>query len=346
MDQLHAPNTKIDSTSGTAICLQVTSPATPCNIIEFHLINAKNLPGGRFGVGDFEVSLVQTLTPSKQPTTFTHLGQIERTDRTPFQPDQPDYLQLIEAITWTMTFISGGLVTPTILRGFDHNDEVVWSKFSAPRMIKRKPIDHNWIHPSTPNLSTLVQEVLHGSDALLSLPEWKDALRKSVDFYANAHSPEAVAAASLILLQAGLEKLVYTWDESPEAQALPSVKGGLGARLERMLQWASIPLEVPAQLPELAHLASQGKLLGDSKMNGPRVVAFVRNKFSHQPTPGHPPLTWQHESQAKELMARYLELLLLKLAEVKQPVSNRLVRGVRVQAGATEPLPWVSPGKA
>lgn len=193
----------------------------------------------------------------------------------------------------------------------------------------------------TPDVTQLLQEVLAGFNTLLGDDAWKDAIRKAVDFYANAHSPEAAGAASLILLQAGLDKLVNTWDESLTGQGLPAAANkGLGARLERMLQWASIPTAVPPQLPELAQLASLGAALGDPGMNGPRIVAFVRNKFTHTPSPNLPPLTPKHEHQAKQLAARYVELLLLRLANVNQPVFNRL--RAAVPADDTEPLPWVS----
>lgn len=87
-------------------------------------MNAKNLSGGQFTVGDYLISMVQTLVPPDRATIFTHIGRIERKDGTDFQADQTDYMCAVESLTWTFTFIAGGLVTPAIFRGFKANDTV------------------------------------------------------------------------------------------------------------------------------------------------------------------------------------------------------------------------------
>jgi hypothetical protein len=311
---------------------RISFSPVPVRFVEFHLINAKDLPFGVQDVGDYRCVIGQTFIPHDPVVRFTHIGRIERVDGTDFDPTDAAYRTIVEAITWTMTFASARITSPAIERGFDRKNRLVWMNVSSIRSsLADRDDPKNWTSRNSSFTKQSLGEVLKGFYMLLSDPHWCDSVVLAVDFYANAFGPSVVGAASLVLVQSGLEKLESAWSTSPLSAGYVG-SGGFGNRLTAMLHWANIGTLFPSQFPELAALGTL-----ESK-NAPNTVAYVRNKFTHKKPPH---LTRKHETQANNLAIRYLELLLLRLAGAKYPVVNRLVTGPTVNEWTTEPLPWM-----
>jgi len=323
-------------TPGEAIPTGLRMAVVPVQSVEFHLVNFKRLGRGRYAVGPFLVTLVPAHPAHDHSTIFTHLGRIERQDGTCFLPGSEEYELLLSTLTWGFSFISASLVTPLLERGFDEDGKLIWADYSPRRLTKRPAKDDNWIHSRSPNAQSSVQEVLDGFHRLLSEPVWADAVGLAVDFSLNAAEPALVTGASLILLQAGLEKLVSAWWACEKVTlALPSAsKEKFGRRLGRMLVWAGIGTAVPDQLPALAYLVAESSI---ADADAPTVLAHVRNELTHVKRPDSL-LTDRHEIQATRLASRYLELLLLRLAGATTPVINPLVTDASVTT--VEPFPW------
>jgi hypothetical protein len=120
-------------------------------------------------------------------------------------------------------------------------------------------------------------------------------------------------------------------------------RDGLGrlpaaGRVRLLLQWASIPVELPTQFGALA--ARRGRL-GQTDAAGPEVIFDVRNNLVHPPRrieepewPGHSELF-----EAWQLATWYLELAVIRLLGYEGEYVSRLRLGGWI--GDTELVPLV-----
>lgn len=310
---------------------QIKMPTIDIQRLQFFLINCTNTPKSAWDIGDWRFEIAPTNNEFHPIARFSHIGSLNRRDGKPFDADSSD--EVMEAIGWGLSLATGRIVFPTLKRGFDAEQRLVWMDFSSTRYEVARVRDlPTWLPRSTPHQQLISGEVMIGLYAKLSDQTWGDALRLAIDFYCDALGHNLTEASRLILIQAGLEKLVVAWQTikgvMPNGKSFPTNEFGM--RLSMMLAEYGIAVTLPVELADLAALLSK-----DLK-DAPRVVANVRNKYTHAITSA---VTEKHESQARQLSQRYLELVLLKILGATQPILNTLHHGSFSER--LEKLPWV-----
>jgi hypothetical protein len=156
---------------------------------------------------------------------------------------------------------------------------------------------------------------------------WKETLSYAVYWFVRANSAAAGGDGSLILSQAALEILSWTYLVTCSGMSRTQFKSLKAVEAFReLLNRMGIPPEVPASL----------RLLQGISTDGAAAIVAVRNDLVHpEKRGGVLPAT-----EAWTLAQRYIELVILKLCGFDGEYANRTVSPRWV--GQVERVPWAA----
>jgi hypothetical protein len=250
----------------------------------------------------------------------------------PFDLDATE--RLCSQVFLLLSLIAGQEIGVAPVVGVDAAGRVVWVDWGAPRY---RPEQSAWrwcpmhlVNQALPALAT-------GLSSLADDPALQQVVDRAGRHLLAANGPE-VLDVRIPVACSGLELL--SWAVLQRHQWL--TRDGLGrlpakGRVRLLLQWAGIPVELPAQFGALA--ARRGHL-GQLDVAGPELIFDVRNNLVHPPKRIDEP-EWPNRDQlleAWQLATWYLELAVLRLLGYQGEYVSRL------QLGGwdfdTEIVPW------
>jgi len=233
-----------------------------------------------------------------------------------------------------LSLIAGQEIGTGPVVGVDAAGRVVWADWYVPRFRPEQPAwrwcPRDQVNQALPALGT-------GLSSLADDPALLQVVDRAGRHLLAANGPE-VLDVRIPVACSGLELL--GWAVLQRQQWL--TRGWAGPVACRrpgamLLQWASIPVELPTQFGALA--ARRGRL-GQTDAAGPEVIFDVRNNLVQPPRrieepewPGHSELF-----EAWQLATWYLELAVIRLLGYEGEYVSRLRLGGWI--GDTELVPW------
>ena len=259
---------------------------------------------------------------------MTHIGELRRTDDSTFDAETATHVLMGWQIA--LSFALGRWVAPNLPVGFSREGRRVWEVWAPWRCDHIRGYESWWDTHTSDDLASLLGNFMN---AYLSQEEHPIVRHLAHHVIASNHSG-TTGEAKVMLAQAGLEYL--GWVNLVLSSRFTQAKyGKLNAAgvLRTLLADASIPNAVPPALDGLLALATRKGL------DGPGVIAWVRNRLVHPKDPGEPyeiaTLVWQ----TSQLLLEYAELLLLH----RVGYSGRFTRRYPPHrwAHTNEVVPWV-----
>lgn len=262
---------------------------------------------------------------------ITHMGRIERDDRSPFSSEQVDKL------LWCLhNFLSltlgrwAGLALPI---GFDQAGNRVLEQWGMP-MAASGPWNGSlsWFDS---HHSQLLSSAFPGFMALWKNQTWGHPIRKAVYWYMRSNEGGAGLGVDtgLMLSQVALEHLAWTYcvRDRKMVSAAAFSRPGLSAadRLRLLLCGLGVPTEIPDRLRALQ--SRPGKAWDD----GPDAITGIRNALVHPRE--NAKLPDDSYGEAWQLSMWFLDLTFLRLCGYNGTYGNRLRQRY---AGDVEPVPW------
>ncbi|HEX4769537.1 MAG TPA: hypothetical protein VH351_01820 [Bryobacteraceae bacterium] len=249
---------------------------------------------------------------------ITAIGILESTDGRPFtwQNAEPH----IEALRVFLSFVCGRWTGPMLPAGLDPAGERVWFRWSVP-LVGQGCTVFTWF--DTHHGMTL-SDIAPAFMAKWHDPVWKETLSYAIYWFVRANSAAAGSDGSLILSQAALEILSWTYLVTCSGMSRRAFKEMPAAKtIGQLLTAIGIPSEVPVSLKALQSISSDGAA----------AIVIVRNDLVHpEKRAGVLPAT-----EAWTLAQRFIELVILKLCEFDGEHANRTISPRWV--GQVEPVP-------
>jgi hypothetical protein len=227
------------------------------------------------------------------------------------------------------------VVGPVI--GLGEDGSIRWVELGAPRDRDRSTLPWRWCARS--KVSEAIPALASGLSGVADTP-MEPVIDRAINHLFVAEGSE-VLDVRIPIACSGLELLSWSVLQY-EQWVIPDTVDRLtaAARLRLLLQWAGVPVALPAQLDALA--AKRGRL-GQPTFDGPEVVVKIRNELVHPPK-RFAVLEWPTQDelfQCWQLATWYLELTLLRLLRFEGEYKSRLQLGG--WEGDVEPLPWMTP---
>jgi hypothetical protein len=270
--------------------------------------------GGPKAVDDF--SFVVEATPHDLPL------DLDATER------------LCSQVFLLLSLIAGQGIGTGPVAGVDAAGQVVWADWGAPRF---RPKQSAWRWCPRQLVNQALPALATGLSSLADDPALQQVVDRAGRHLLAANGPE-VLDVRIPVACSGLELLGWAvlqrqqWLTKEGLSRLPAK-----SRVRLLLQWAGIPVELPAQFDALAARRAR---LGQSDVAGPELIFDVRNNLVHPPKRIDEP-EWPDRDQlleAWQLATWYLELAVVRLLGYEGDYLSRL------QLGGwdfdTEPVPW------
>ncbi|MFC1995621.1 hypothetical protein ACFLVM_01935 [Chloroflexota bacterium] len=259
---------------------------------------------------------------------LTHVGSLEKADSIPFSgKDADDHLK---ALRFFLSFAKGGWCAPICVVGYDASGNRTWESWSSPKEPWHTP--PSWFDPH--NSSQMVV-LFPGFMTRWANEDWSKALREVIYWYLNANHSSRGIDAGIILAQAAIERLSYEF--VVKDRRLLTVNGfkDLWASDKFRLLFSSlgIPLDIPAETPELQNLATKGQM---NWLDATHAITEIRNSLVHPEHKRHGQFVRGYY-EAWNLSLWYLEMSILAICGYSGTYSNRLKQR---WVGEVEDVPW------
>ncbi len=251
---------------------------------------------------------------------ITHAGVIRRTDGSSFSFE--DTAEIRNALSMWLSFSRGLWCSPV----FWHCKYDSWTYYSVPRLSRWRAVQ-SWFPYHE---CQLVPNTFPRLVELLADHIWKVPLELAVYWYIHANECSGGVEGSLVLVQAALEMLAWTY--LVEYKGILTEEdwnrlGGAVERVEQLLVEMGIPADFPSsQCPDLYAWAQPA---GRVK-SGPNALVGIRNAFVH-PTAKNLKKTQEIPSSAKlqawQLSLFYLEAIILVILGYDGPIYSRFRSG-------------------
>jgi hypothetical protein len=220
------------------------------------------------------VQNISDLTPSLRYTSgyaITHVGCLARRGEKPFSSDEAE--DILTAFHVFLSFCRGFWVDPTLPIGIDVNGETCWEDW---RVREQDPWESriSWFDE---HHGELLGEVFPGFWRLWKTPSWRDAIRIAVYWYIRSNNSRTGTDGAIILTQAGLEQLAWSFlVQNENALSMDGFEKLSAADQIRLLLTAlKIPRTIPSELNQLSSLAKE------HNWDGPAAFTEMRNSLVH-----------------------------------------------------------------
>lgn len=172
---------------------------------------------------------------------ITHVGKVERIDRSEFTPQEAK--KLLDGLHYFFSFARGIWSTPIIPVGFDANGTKVWESWYASNVDSWRLV-LSWFNQEHQSLTDLFPGFLNTWQD----PNLQEPIKIAIHWYVESCKMVAAVGGSIVLEQVALEML--SWVEVVEREnaftndafdKLPAFK-----KIEKLLKVCKIPICVPA----------------------------------------------------------------------------------------------------
>ena len=259
---------------------------------------------------------------------LTHVGEIQKAGQATFTGKDAD--GCLRALRFFLSFAKGGWCEPICPVGFDASDSRVWEMWSSPREPWYTLL--SWFDPH--NSAQLVA-LFPGFMKRWADDDWREALRGVIYWYLNANHSSRGIDAGIILTQAAIERLSYEF--IAKDRRLITVDGFKALRasdkFRLLFSTLGIPLDIPAETPELQRLASNSQM---NWLDAPHALTEIRNSLVHPEHKRRGQLDNVYY-EAWNLGLWYLEMSILAVCGYSGTYANRLKQR---WVGQVEEVPW------
>jgi hypothetical protein len=263
-------------------------------------------------------------------TLLTHAVRVERENGSTFGLSRAT--KILSRLDTFLSFTFGRRTRPIHVHGYDRLHSQKWTILDAQPPLPTFPTPHGtpcWLPQAgastdsggATNSGVDLSSAFDGFVSLAEDPGTLATIDRAIDWYSAALASFG-DPASTVLAQAGLELLA--WRRITTEMKL-SKKGRLSLdtadQLRLLLVGTGLPIDIPAELPELSKIG----------LSGPDAVTRARNTAVHPI--GDLSLTKAQSTEAQSLAIWYFEMLLLRMVGHNGEYWDRLRRENRL-------VPW------
>lgn len=137
----------------------------------------------------------------------THICKIERLDNTAFSLD--DAYEIIKAFSYYLSFVRGIWIAPLLVSGFDGEGNQLLEEWRNP--IIEADSWQDGCHWAYLDSSTEIVAPFAGFMKKWQDPTWKEVIQNAIQWYIESLKHSNGYNSSIILLQAALEKVAWTF---------------------------------------------------------------------------------------------------------------------------------------
>lgn len=270
--------------------------------------------------------IVQELRSSRR-FALTHIAELRRTDNAAFTSEEAG--EALFGFQLAFSFALGRWVAPSLPVGFDDAGRRAWEQWAPWRCDKYGGFHGWWDAHAGDALADFVRRFLRA---------WSDPgehdLVRHVAFHAiTANHAGTTLEARIMLAQAGLEYLAWVTSVlSGQMTGAQFKNRSAHEHIRALLANASIPADVPADLPELSQFAAK------EGFDGPQALVWARNRLVHPKDAGEPYRIHNLVLHAWQLSMHYAQLLLLHRLGYRGPYAPPFPPGRF--AHDSEAVPW------
>lgn len=184
----------------------------------------------------------------------THVCKIERLDNTVFTLEES--YQIIEAFSYYLSFVRGIWIAPLLVSGFDGEGNKLLEEWRNP-IIQGDSWQHGYQWADVDS-STAIVAPFAGFMRKWQEPTWKEVIQNAIQWYIESLKHSHGYNSSIVLLQAALEKIAWTFlkvNECVTSQGFNGLKASGQIRL--LLKFLDIPLEPIDKYPEINKKAKE-----------------------------------------------------------------------------------------
>ena len=250
---------------------------------------------------------------------ITHCGEIVPKSGNSFTAVQAR--ETLEGLHFLLSFCRGiqtGVVLPI---AYDGTGVKVYEEWGAGPCAPWRYVAA-WFDPRK---GEVLGKVLPGFFALWTQNTWHDAIRDALIWFCTANAPDVELDTGIILAQAALELLSWTYvvhDKHiySEDEFGKGSKWQASKRIAKLLEELGLDTQLPAECAALKGLPG-----AKNWSNAPHALTAVRNDIIH-PKKKLGQLSLDAAYEARNLGLRYIEFVLLKLCGYDGEYCNRLSR--------------------
>ncbi len=138
---------------------------------------------------------------------ITHICKIEHLDSKEFKLDEG--YEIINAFVYYLSFVRGFWIAPLLVSGFDYKGNQILEEWRTPEIQADswQSVDYSW----TTNDCTEIISVFPGFMKKWQDSTWKEVIQNAIQWYIESLKHFNGYNTSVILLQAALEKLAWTY---------------------------------------------------------------------------------------------------------------------------------------
>jgi len=259
---------------------------------------------------------------------ITHIGCITKVGCSSFSAKDAE--ERLNALRFFLSFAKGSWCEPICSIGFDASDNRVWESWSSPREPWQNPL--SWFDPHN---GSQISSLFPGFMKRWADEDWREALHEVIYWYLNANHSSRGIDGGIILTQAAIERLSY--ELAVKDRRLLTVKGfkdiWASDKFRLLFSTLGIPLDIPAETPELQRLASNSQM---NWLDAPHALTEIRNSLVH-PEHRHRNQFGNAYYEAWNLGLWYLEMSILAVCGYSETYANRLKQR---WVGQVEEVPW------
>ncbi len=137
----------------------------------------------------------------------THVCKIERLDGAQFALDEG--YKIIDAFIYYLSFVRGFWIAPLLISGFDIEGNQILEEWRTPtiKADSWQSVDYSWTTSDT----TEIVDTFSGFMKKWQDEVWKEVIQNSIQWYIESFKNTTEYNTSIILVQAALEKLSWTY---------------------------------------------------------------------------------------------------------------------------------------
>lgn len=185
---------------------------------------------------------------------ITHICKIKHLDSTEFNLDEG--YEIINAFVYYLSFVRGFWIAPLLVSGFDAKGNQILEEWRTPEIKADswQSVNYSWSrNDSTEIISPFPEFMKKWQD-----PIWKEVIQNAIQWYIESLKHSNGYNSSIILLQAALEKIAWTFLKVNEFVTSDGFNGlKASGQIRILLKFFNIPLEPLDQYTEIEKKAKE-----------------------------------------------------------------------------------------
>jgi hypothetical protein len=238
----------------------------------------------------------------------THICKVERLDNTQFNLDEG--YEIINAFVYYLSFVRRIWLAPLFVSGFDAKGNQILEEWRTPT-IKVDSWQSPWYLWAKPDTTDIV-EVFSGFMKKWQDSTWEKVIRNSIQWYIESFKHQTGYNTSIILIQAALEKLAWTYlNVNKCVTSSDFSKLQASGQIRLLLKFLNIDLIPFDSFPKIKFKANERR---ETWVDTVQALTEIRNAAIHPSSKGFSP-SEEIMQEAFFIGYDYLLQCLLKLFE-------------------------------